>query len=249
MLSKEQIWDERRTLAVPGDEKATLTYSAEHWIFLAKKAIEQKGSFFAALSGGSTPKAIYTLLATTYSSQIDWTKVHLFWSDERCVPPTDPENNYYMAMEAGIKALSIPASHIHRMHAEKDIEKHATLYEAEIRKTLGSSSFDLIMLGMGEDGHTASLFPSTEALKVADKLIVANTVPSKKCTRMTMTFPCINSAQNIVIYVIGAAKASMLKRALSKGEELPVQRVGTKKHKALWIADESAASSLDPFQN
>jgi 6-phosphogluconolactonase len=169
-------------LVVPGDHLATLHYAAEHFVNCCREAIQDHEAFYVALSGGSTPKALYTLLCSaSYASEIEWNKVHLFWSDERAVSPTSGENNFHMAMTAGLEKMIIPKHQIHRMIAEKEIEKHATLYEKTLRKILGERSLDLVMLGMGEDGHTASLFPHTEALKAKGKLVVANYIPQKTC--------------------------------------------------------------------
>lgn len=238
-----------RKLIVPGDKTATLSFSVEHWIHCCESALKLHGNFAVALSGGSTPKAIYERLAEqAHASRVDWKKVLLFWSDERAVPPDSPESNYHMAMEAGFSKLPIPSSQIFRMRAEKEIEKEAIIYEELIKKTLGTRPFDLIMLGMGEDGHTASLFPNTQALKIEDKLIAANYVPQKNSWRMTMTFPCINASPNIALYLLGASKKEMLAEIFQRkpgSENLPAAQVGTAAHPALWIADKDAASLLD----
>lgn len=240
--------DERRDLLVPGNYETTLSFCVKHLLFLAEEAIRTQGHFFAALSGGSTPHALFEKLSDpSYRTLIDWSKVSLFWSDERSVPFAHPENNSHMAMEAGLKKLPIPVSQIHRMVAEKDLEKNAKAYEETIKRLLGSRPFDLIMLGMGEDGHTASLFPHTEALASKDRLVVPNYVPQKNSWRMTMTFECINSAQNIVVYVLGASKKERVAEVLLSPPQftlLPAQRIGTVAHPALWIADQDAAATL-----
>lgn len=149
------------TLTVPGDKDATLHYAASHFVAIARDAIEDHGFFAVALSGGSTPKAIYELICQPgLSEEIEWEKVHLFWSDERSVFPDDPESNYRMAMEAGFANMPLLPQHIHRMVAEKDIEAQAHHYETTMRRVLDDQALDLVMLGMGEDGHTASLFPN-----------------------------------------------------------------------------------------
>ena len=232
-------------LLVPGDYSATLHFCVEHFINTCRDAIQDHGQFFVALSGGSTPKAIYELLCQPpYSSEIEWSKIHLFWSDERSVPPTSPDSNYHMAMKAGFEKMLFVPEHIHRMVAETDIEKHALQYEKKILKTLQGQSFDLIMLGMGEDGHTASLFPETEALKAKGRLVVANHVPQKETWRMTLTFDCINDAANTVFYVMGKSKAEMMARVFTGKPTLPCQKIGTSDNPALWIADEEAASLI-----
>lgn len=241
-------WDERREIIVPGDFQMTLIFCVEHFITLCKQAIKDHGAFFVALSGGSTPQAIFERLSSTpYDQMIEWNKVHLFWSDERACPPDSPESNYHMAMQAGLSRMPIPPSHIHRMRAEDHIQENASLYEQEIVETLKGRPFDLVMLGMGEDGHTASLFPHTAALKVQQRLIVANYIPEKQVWRMTMTYDCINQASHIVIYVLGEAKKKTLAKVLlssAKYDLFPVQRIGTSTHRALWIVDEAAAAEL-----
>lgn len=224
----------RAKLKVPGDKKATLTFCVHHWIACAKEAIADHDAFYVALSGGSTPKAIYQELAK--HSEIDWSKVYLFWSDERNVPPDNEESNYHMAMTSGLG--TVPVTHVYRMKPEKPAEE----YEEMIQKTLGSNPFDLIMLGMGDDGHTASLFPNTEALQEKEKLITANYVPQKKTWRMTMTYACINQAKHLAIYVLGENKKEMLKKVLSEGANLPSAHIGTENNPALWIADTAATN-------
>lgn len=236
--------DERWAIIVPGDKDLTITFSVNHFISSGKVAIQDHDHFYVALSGGSTPKTIFEQLSKPpYSEMLDWNKVSLFWSDERSVPPADKDSNYHMAMEAGLKNLPIPSAQIHRMVAETNIEENAANYEDLIKNTLKDNPFDLIMLGMGPDGHTASLFPNTEALKETEKWIVANEVPQKNTTRMTMTYPCINSAKNIVIYVLGDSKKEMAASLLlyqEHAKSLPIYKVGVREHKALWVLDEAA---------
>jgi 6-phosphogluconolactonase len=239
-------FDDRRNIALPGNKEETIAFCVAHFISIAQKAISSHGSFFVALSGGSTPKRIFEALSSdTYKNQIDWKHVFLFWSDERDVSPHDPDSNYKMAMDSGFSHLPIPKSQIFRMEAERDMEKNALAYEKAIQHTLKGRPFDLIMLGMGEDGHTASLFPGTKALTVTNHLVVANEVPQKDTWRMTFTFPLINSAENINIYVLGDDKKIPVLRSLSNKElHLPIFSVGTKKSKALWILDSGASSEL-----
>lgn len=236
-------------LIVPGDYDATLHYSVDHFITLCRDAVQDHGAFYVALSGGSTPKAIYELLSNReYNDEIEWEKVHLFWSDERSVAPDHADSNYHMAMKAGFAKMDIPPDHIHRMVAEADIEENAHAYEKTIRKVLGDRTFDLVMLGMGEDGHTASLFPGTEALK-AKGAAVPNFIPEKKTWRMTLTFETINAASHIVFYVMGASKKEMLARVFSTPPSLPCQKIGTIDNPALWIADEAASSAISSLSS
>ena len=158
-MTREFRFDERRHIALPGDHDATLAFAVANWLDIADASIADHDFFAVALSGGSTPKKIFQYLAQM-PERLDWSKVYLFWGDERSVPPNDPDSNYRMAIEeSGLGKLPIPKNHIFRMKAEEDIEANARAYEQIIREKLGPHPFDLIMLGMGDDGHTASLFP------------------------------------------------------------------------------------------
>lgn len=233
-----------KDVAIIGDFDQTVDYATEHFIQTAKSAIQAKDSFFVALSGGSTPNAIYKKLASEKSKELDWSKVFLFWSDERAVPPTSDESNFFCAMNAGLKRLPLVKEHVLRMHAESDIEKHAEHYEALLKSIMGPRPFDLVMLGMGEDGHTASLFPGTKALDEQQRWVVANHVPQKNCWRMTMTYPCINRSKAIAVYVLGEAKQERIHAALVQGGSpaYPIENVGTEQNKALFILDEAAGA-------
>lgn len=239
-------WDDSKEVIIPGNKTATLTFCAEHFIRSASCAIHDHDAFFVALSGGSTPKALFELLTSAaYKDLVQWNKCHLFWSDERAVPCDHPDSNYHMAMQSGLSKMPIPASQIHRMPAEGDIEQAALAYEKTISSVLKRHPFDLIMLGLGEDGHTASLFPSTQALNVKDRLVAANHVPQHDCWRMTFTYPCINQARHIAIYVLGGSKKKIVTEVLfAKAATYPIQQVGTPTHKALWILDEDAAEGI-----
>ena len=244
---KIQLFDDRKEVAIPGDNETTVRFAVEHWIKTAKRAISERSRFAVALSGGSTPNAIYQMLSTEpYAKQLDWSKVYLFWSDERSEPPESPNSNYHAAMTHGLSRLPIPKNQIFRMEAEKEIERAAEEYEALIRKTLGLRLFDLVMLGLGEDGHTASLFPGTAALKAADRLVAANHIPEKKTWRMTLTIDCINQSEHAVFYVLGSAKETIVYNVLnaSRVSIWPASQIGTTDRKALWILDESAAKLL-----
>lgn len=235
-------WDARRDYVVLPSVEETIEFAVEHWMHSAAKAIQKKGRFAVALSGGSTPKAIYEKLV---KEDLDWSKIWLFWGDERAVPPDHPESNYKMAMEF-FKKVPIPPSQIFRMIAETNIEKHAQDYEEKIRHVLGRDFFDLVMLGIGEDGHTASLFPDTLSLEIKDRLVSANNVPEKKMWRMTLTFPCINQSFHSAVYAIGASKEMIVPKVLDAAIEskFPASRIGTAEHKALWILDSQAAKNL-----
>lgn len=241
-------YDLRRRLAIPGDKEHTIEFSIAHFIAIANTSIAKEGFFSVALSGGQTPKAIFEGLTSQENRhQINWKKCYIFWSDERAVEPISKDSNYHMAMEAGFKDLGIPPEQVFRMVAESNIEENALIYESQIKKHLPNGQFDLVMLGMGDDGHTASLFPWTDGLHSNNHLVVANYIPDKQTWRMTLTYNCINTAKEITIYVIGENKAEMIKKVLCgpySPNELPVQGIGTPKHPATWILDRSAAKGL-----
>lgn len=239
--------DQRRELILSGNKEATIDFAAAHFIKCAEEAIADHGFFAVALSGGSTPKLIYKQLASKYKNHLPWEKVWLFWSDERAVLPDDPESNAHMALvEGGLKDLPILKENIFRMEAEsKDLESAAQRYEKLIREKI--SSFDLMMLGMGEDGHTASLFPHTEALHMVGRWVAPNFVPQKNTWRMTLTFECINRSKHTVLYLLGAGKAEMVEKVLFSSympDDLPSQRVGTISHPATYLLDDEASKNL-----
>jgi len=244
---KKQVeaYDERWEITIPGNASATQHFCVEHFLNTAQEAITRQGYFAVALSGGSTPQAIYQELALPQNRQrIDWEKVLLFWSDERAVAPNHPDNNYHMAMQAGFSHLPILTKNIFRMPAENILEDSAPAYEELIKTKIPSGVFDLVMLGMGGDGHTASLFPHTKALHIEDKLVVMNYIPQKNTWRMTLTYQCINQAHHIVVYVLGDSKANTLRsvfRSPYDPETYPIQRIGLSSNKALWIMDRAAA--------
>lgn len=246
-------FDKRRKIVVPGNSKETLQYSVDHFIEVAQEAIDQRGQFYVALAGGSTPKAIYQELALPKNAKrVDWTKVTLFWSDERCVPPDNNDSNFKMAMDSGFSKLPVPLNQIHRMKGELAPEASADEYDHTIQRIVPGGIFDLTMLGMGEDGHTASLFPETEALNVIGRETVANYIYNKGVWRLTLTFDCINRSRHITINVMGAGKAEMVKKVFTDPFEpfhLPVQQVGTEYHPALWILDNEANSELSQVIN
>lgn len=248
MNGRIKSFDERRNIIIPGNLQEAISFSVDQFLELAKEETAS-GLFSVALSGGSTPKAIYKALShDPRKNEIDWKKVLIFFSDERAVSPISSDSNYHMAMESGIGSLPIPKKNIFRMPAESEIEQNAKVYEAEILTHVPKKSFSLVMLGMGEDGHTASLFPETHALHAAGRLVIANFIPQKSTWRMTLSYECINSAKQISLYVLGKDKASMVNRVLTgpyTPDLLPVQKIGTPENKALWILDTESASKLE----
>lgn len=230
-----------RAVIVPEDP---VEFATELFLETAKKAIEARGYFCVALSGGSTPKALYAKLKE-HPDAIDWSKVKLFFSDERTVPPTDPESNYHMAMTAGFEALPIPKKQIFRIKGEKNAAKGAKEYEKTIEKQVVDQSFDLVLLGMGDDGHTASLFPGTKALDESSRLVVENEVPQKKTMRVTFTYPLLQKAKNIVFLATGAGKAEMIGKVFADIKETyPCIRVKSDHCKVLWVLDKASAVNL-----
>ncbi len=244
MASVVRAFDDRRSLAVLPNKQQAIEFASRQFLHLAKDAIAARGVFTVALSGGHTPKAVFEDLLL-HSDAINWAHVKLFWSDERAVPPDAEESNYHMAMTAAFSKLPIPPENIHRMYAERDIDQEAIQYEALIKANM--EAFDLVMLGMGDDGHTASLFPHTKALNITDRLVAANFVPEKNTWRMTLTYEGIHRARNIVFYVLGDSKSAMVKHVLTDPLDIrtyPAQGVGRTSLKALWLLDQPAASQL-----
>lgn len=212
-------------------------------------AVRANGKFTVALSGGSTPKTLYSLLAT--KPGIPWDKICFFWGDERHVPPDHPESNYRMANEALLSKVPARAENIFRIRGEeKDAAVAARQYEQTLKDFFHLSPgkfprFDLIFLGVGPDGHTASLFPGTLALAESQRLVVANWVPKFNTDRITFTFPVLNAAACVVFVTSGADKAPILHEVLDNpGAGLPSQKVQPAQGKLIWLVDEAAASGL-----
>ncbi len=215
----------------------------------AAEAVRSHGRFAVALSGGSTPKTLYSLLAT--KSGIPWDKVCFFWGDERHVPPDDPDSNYRMANEALLSKIQVSPENIFRIHAEeKDAAAAALQYEQVIKDFFQLSPvqfprFDLILLGTGPDGHTASLFPGTAALHETQRLVVANWVPKFNTDRLTFTFPVLNAAACVTFLASGPDKAPILHEILeNSAADLPSQKVRPNNGKLIWLIDEAAAGNL-----
>jgi 6-phosphogluconolactonase len=225
---------------------------AKHIAVLAKEAIQTKGRFTLSLAGGSTPESLYRLLSSEeYSRKIPWDKVHLFWGDERCVPPDHPDSNYRMLRKTLFSAIDIPPENIHRIKGELG-EAGAAAYEETLRMSFkmdgpGFPCFDLTLLGMGADGHTASLFPGTPVLS-EEKLWVRNVfVENLKPMRITLSPPVINSAAEILLLVSGEGKAPALKEVLEGPFDpgrYPAQLLRGAKGNVTWLVDEAAGRLL-----
>ena len=235
------------------DAQALAQRAAELFQQNAQEQIAAHGRFTVALSGGSTPKAMFALLANEpYRSAIDWAHVYLFWGDERCVPPEHADSNYRMTRETLLENVAIPADNIFRLRGELDPAAAAREYTARLRQLFQPESwpqFDLVFLGMGADGHTASLFPGTTALHAAaDAVVVENYVEKLKSYRLTLTAATINQAKTIVFLVGGADKAATLKAVLQgsyQPELYPSQLIQPVHGTLTWIVDEAAAASLE----
>lgn len=223
-------------------EEAIL-FAASDFIKIAKEAISQRGRFTVALSGGSTPKKVYEALAVKFSTSIDWSKVYLFFSDERVVPLDHQESNYKMAIESGFQKLSIPKEQIFPIPTEGDLEKGIAFYESLVKKNAIEGRFDLMLLGVGDDGHTASLFPYTKALIVKDKDFTPNFVPEKGVWRQTATFKAILESRNIAVWAFGANKKDILKKVLKEVVDIqkyPIQGTFKEVNPPRFILDKAA---------
>ncbi len=234
---------------VCADDDALMTAAAETVVRSAAEAIEEAGQATIALSGGTTPKRLYQLLATPgYASRVDWTRLHVFFGDERCVPPNDPASNYRMARESLIERVQIPAANVHRIHGEDDPATAAADYERELRTVLGARArLDLVLLGMGDNGHTASLFPGLTAVHEQQRWVVAEDVKEVGMWRITLTPAAINAAAEVVFLVSGAGKADMLPRVLEGPRQidlLPAQVVAPTNGQLRWLVDAAAAAKL-----
>ncbi len=218
---------------------------------LARERIQAQGRFTIALSGGSTPRRLYEILASPeYAEGITWDRWHVFWSDERCLPPDHADSNYRMAKETLLNRVPLPSHQIHRMRGEAVPQESAEEYERGLLQFFQPSepALDLILLGMGEDGHTASLFPDTDAIREERRLVVANPVPHLNTHRITFTLPLINMAKAVAFLVGGAPKAHTLRQVVEpvSGEHpLPAGLVRSGSGSAPWFLDRDAASHLE----
>jgi 6-phosphogluconolactonase len=239
-----------RRLTTPQD---LFQAAAEEVIRAATDAVAERGRFTIALSGGSTPKNLYTLIAANASASLPWAQMFFFWGDERHVPPDDPDSNYRMAKEALLSKVPTPPANIFPIPAENpDASAAAETYEQTLRKFFSLAPgefprFDLILLGMGPDGHTASLFPETEALQEKSRLVVANWVEKMKTSRITFTLPVLNAARCVAFLVSGTDKAAVLHEVLESNapsEKYPSKLVQPGEGKLIWFVDRAAASEL-----
>jgi len=242
------------------DADAISTEAATRFVEAARGATRRDGMFSVALSGGSTPRKLFEKLASPeWQSKVDWNAVQLFWSDERSVSPDDKDSNYRMARESLITRVAIPDANIHRIHGERaatddaEAARAASDYESEIRRVLRTPQnemprFDLILLGMGADGHTASLFPGTTALDETERAVASLYVERLETRRVTFTFPLLNYAAQVMFLISGADKSGTLREVLQPEDDkvtYPSQRVRPINGKLTWLIDEAAASELN----
>lgn len=239
-------------VAIYPDSNTLSHEAAQHVVRLATEAIANHGRFTIALSGGSTPKALYSLLGNEpYRSQIDWALVEIFWSDERCVPPDSSDSNYQLAQEVLLSNVPIAANQVHRMPADKpDRDAASQEYTQEMQRIFGTDgipSFDLLQLGMGPEGHTASLFPHQASLHEQQRLVMPVNVPKPPPPRLTFTPPLLNAARHVLFLVTGSEKADALQAVLEgsyQPEEYPAQIVRPPHGEVTWMLDTAAAGKL-----
>jgi 6-phosphogluconolactonase len=243
------------TVRVYPDVNSAAQAAADEVVAIALSSVANNGRFTLGVSGGSTAPILYRLLASEpHSTQIDWPSTHVFWGDERCVPPDDRESNYRLVKTSLLDHVPIPEANIHRMRGELHPAEAAQLYEKELREFFGEEPiFDLLIQGMGPDGHTASLFPQSDALQVSDRWVVDTRV-EKLATpwRLTLTIPVINRAANVLFLVAGEQKAETLSDVVCgpyQPEKYPSQMIQPKNGRLLWLIDEAAAAQLPGEQS
>jgi 6-phosphogluconolactonase len=224
--------------------------AAQEFVRIVNSAIETRGVCYVVLSGGETPRRMYSRLAKApFAHAVDWSKVHLFFGDERTVPPTDHNSNFGMVDLELLSHIDIPYGNVHRMIGEIDPEEAARRYERELESAFGQQEvrFDLVLLGLGEDAHTASLFPWTESMDDEQSLVCSVYVPQLESWRISLTLRTINNARRILFLVAGSKKASILERVLNAQQptkELPATLVMPKEGTLLWMVDQDAAVNI-----
>ena len=248
-----------REIVVLADLDQASREAAERLVKIARDAIAARGQFTLALSGGSTPQAVYELLAgDEYRSQIDWDHAHVFWGDERCVPPDHPESNFFMAQETLLAHVPIPPSNIHRIPADQgDPEAAAVAYEQVLNACFqlqdgAAPAFDLVFLGLGTDGHTAALFPHSGALHETRRLVTTAMGERPRLPRVTLTLPVLNHAKRLIWLVAGQEKAAVVRAILEGPTQLgdfPARQVRPTHTTPLWLLDDAAARLLQERNN
>lgn len=240
----------RGTLVICPDAESASREAARLFVAaVTETPRDPRATFSVALSGGTTPRRFYELLASEeWRSKIPWAQLHFFWGDERMVPHDHPESNYRVAREALLSHVPVPRANIHPIPTQTAPEQAALTYEQELRAHFGRwgiPRFDLVLLGLGADGHTASLFPGSAALAERQRLAVAHIRGVNQHSRVTLTLPVLNRAQRVCFLVTGEKKASALRAALESGGTLPAQRVNPKGGELVFLVDAAAAAKLD----
>jgi 6-phosphogluconolactonase len=240
------------TVRISPDPGAVARAAAEFFVHTVAAVVKSRGVARVAVSGGSTPRGVFKLLATENRDQVSWSQLQLFWVDERSVAPDDAESNYGMTRDTLLAHVPLPAANIHRMEGELDPQEAASRYESEIRNTFKlegaeTPTFDLIFLGLGPDGHTASLFPHTEGLNEMARICMANHVPQKDTWRLTLTWPVITQGREVVFLIEGAEKAAMVRTVFLGAydpEAYPAQLIRPANGRLTLLLDPPAASEL-----
>ncbi len=240
-MTPSHVW----VLHTAEDAHQSAIWAARRFSELAGQAQDRARRFRVALAGGGTPKLFYRILAESHRSTIDWRRIDFFWSDERWVPPDDPQSNYRLARENLLEPLGIAETQIFRVATESgDADQAAAGYESHIVEQLGEPpAFDLVLLGVGEDGHTASLFPGSAALDETARWVVSNWVEKLRAWRITFTLPLLNQAKHVFFLVSGAGKAEVME-AIFQGRSLPAARLRPVQGQVEWYADAAAAGRL-----
>jgi 6-phosphogluconolactonase len=242
-----------REVRIYDSDQDVAAEAAEFFVWLGEQASKERGRFRLALSGGSTPRRLYKVLASQYARRLNWGQVEFYFGDERCVPPDHEESNFRMADETLLRPLAIEAEQVCRIRGEDEPEKAAAGYESVIRERfeVGSEErpkFDLVLLGLGDDGHTASLFPGSPSVREAKRLIVASQSPRGIRDRVTVTPPLINHARTVVFLVAGAGKAAAVRTVLEEERidplECPAKMIQPLDGRLVWFLDRTAAAQL-----
>jgi len=221
--------------------------AAELFVVRCREAVEERGVFTVALSGGSTPKFLFELLAGEFRDQLAWPEIHFFWSDERHVPPDHADSNYRMANEAMLSRVPVAKNNVHRVLSENpNAAEAASAYEQTLIEITQQTlpELDLILLGLGTDGHTASIFPGSEVLHETKGIVAAPWVEKFQTYRITMTLPLLNNGASVVFLVSGSEKATIVKEVLEGPEKYPAQAVKPTNGELLWMLDNDAASEI-----
>jgi 6-phosphogluconolactonase len=245
----------RAEISIFSDSSELYRSAGDEVFRVIMEALDQRHICQIALAGGSTPKPLYSLVAARAAKasqfkNVDWKQVHFFFADERAVPPDHPDSNYLMVSESLLKNALVPSKNVHRIRTELPPEEAARQYERELESAFNSvvPSFDLILLGMGADGHTASLFPGSAALDITNRLVVENWAAQLGMSRITMTYPVLNNAREVLFLVNGAEKSGALARVFRDSNPPPAARVQPQ-GRLLWFVDSAAATGLLSSQN